>query len=369
MPKFSKPNYTQLPNEIVDRMMPDLSGAQFKVLILIARKTLGFHRECHAMSLEFIAEGTGLSRQGVVDALKPLVDDGYIIKEFQFVGPESTRPASSLYSLNVDSEDNSEPSKNLTVNLDLSTVKFFDGKTDLTVQKLDGSEGRAMGKVVSFKESNLKESNPIVPFSTQPTQEEKNESPTLDPEEVAPPTKTKSKFKNRWGKPVDPERENRKLIRQSQREALTEMARSEASRPATASERTSPSQTSPQVPAIDYVALWTQLVPSAPAVWSERYNGRLLREALTDSTFVENFEDLARKAELINTHSEIGPWLTLQAFLSVAKGSHAPHWHRILTGQYTSMMTAKKTGKGTPPPEDYFEKHAAEMLKKARGEA
>lgn len=103
MPKFKRPGYTQIPNEIFDELMPSLSGAQFKILCLISRRTLGWRRESHAMSQVEIAAGTGLSKQGVTDAIKLLEEGGFIVADRKFLG--GARPAATEYSLSIEEED------------------------------------------------------------------------------------------------------------------------------------------------------------------------------------------------------------------------------------------------------------------------
>ena len=40
----AEPNYTQVPNALMDRWIPELSGAELKVLLYHFRRTYGFHR-------------------------------------------------------------------------------------------------------------------------------------------------------------------------------------------------------------------------------------------------------------------------------------------------------------------------------------
>lgn len=87
---FKLPEYTQIPNQIVDFLMPDLSGNEFKVLMYIARRTLGFHRATDAISLsqltngirtksgKVLNRGTGLSTATVKRSLNSLEKQGYI---------------------------------------------------------------------------------------------------------------------------------------------------------------------------------------------------------------------------------------------------------------------------------------------------
>ena len=87
---FPLPQYTQIPNLIIDFIMPDVSGNEFKVLLYIARRTLGFHKERDTVSLsqlvsgiktragESLNRGTGLSKATVARCLNGLEQQGYI---------------------------------------------------------------------------------------------------------------------------------------------------------------------------------------------------------------------------------------------------------------------------------------------------
>ena len=48
---FSAPNYTQVPDELFDDLMTDLSGAELKVLLYIIRRTFGFKKTEDTISL------------------------------------------------------------------------------------------------------------------------------------------------------------------------------------------------------------------------------------------------------------------------------------------------------------------------------
>ena len=51
------PNSTQIPDVILDHWMAELSGAELKVLLYIARRTYGFGRDSDHISLNQIACG------------------------------------------------------------------------------------------------------------------------------------------------------------------------------------------------------------------------------------------------------------------------------------------------------------------------
>lgn len=61
---LNPPNFTQIPNEILDRMH-EMTPAEFKVLVAICRKTFGWHKERDIISLTQLEEMTGLSRTAV----------------------------------------------------------------------------------------------------------------------------------------------------------------------------------------------------------------------------------------------------------------------------------------------------------------
>lgn len=71
-------SFTRIPNEIIDFYMGKLSHAQFKVLIFILRKTLGWNKKSDIISLSQITSACGISKPTAVTALKELNDMGLI---------------------------------------------------------------------------------------------------------------------------------------------------------------------------------------------------------------------------------------------------------------------------------------------------
>jgi phage replication O-like protein O len=81
---FQFPTTTPVPDEVLDVLMPQLSGAELKVLLYICRRTFGFKKDSDTISLHQIATGittrdgrvldggTGLSKRHVINALKVL---------------------------------------------------------------------------------------------------------------------------------------------------------------------------------------------------------------------------------------------------------------------------------------------------------
>lgn len=84
------PNSTQIPNVILDKVIPRISEADARCLLYICRRTYGFQKQRDRISLtqfvdgivgksgEVLDYGTGLSRPAVVGALKNLSGAGLI---------------------------------------------------------------------------------------------------------------------------------------------------------------------------------------------------------------------------------------------------------------------------------------------------
>jgi hypothetical protein len=87
---FSKPTTTPTPDELFDVWLPQLSGGELKVLLYIVRRTLGFKKDADTISLSQICsgittkdgrvldQGTGLSRNTAIQAIKGLTEKGLV---------------------------------------------------------------------------------------------------------------------------------------------------------------------------------------------------------------------------------------------------------------------------------------------------
>jgi len=79
-------NSTQIPNEIINGYLPTLSEADLKVLIIVARQTLGWiadpvtgmRKEEDSISFQDLMKKTGLSQWGITKALKKLTEKDLI---------------------------------------------------------------------------------------------------------------------------------------------------------------------------------------------------------------------------------------------------------------------------------------------------
>ncbi len=90
MPRALIPNSTQIPDVILDQWMAELSGAELKIVLYIARRTFGFGKESDNISLNQMAQGikkrdgtvldrgTGLSVSSVARAVKTLEEQNIL---------------------------------------------------------------------------------------------------------------------------------------------------------------------------------------------------------------------------------------------------------------------------------------------------
>jgi phage replication O-like protein O len=66
------PNTCQVPNVLLDEIMPTLPGSSLKVLLAVVRKTYGFGKRSDKISFRTLRELTGLSRDAVNRGIKGL---------------------------------------------------------------------------------------------------------------------------------------------------------------------------------------------------------------------------------------------------------------------------------------------------------
>lgn len=88
---FASSNYTQVPDELFDLLLPTLADNELRVLLYIIRRTFGFKRDSDTISLsqmvngittregQVLDTGTGLSKSSVARGLKSLRERGVIV--------------------------------------------------------------------------------------------------------------------------------------------------------------------------------------------------------------------------------------------------------------------------------------------------
>lgn len=99
---FASPNYTQIPNDFLENMLPSLGLAETKVLLVIFRKTFGWHRIRDRISLSQLQKLTGCNRTNILTAIDSLISKKLIIKEV--VGEKGYQE--TFYELVIDNSNN-----------------------------------------------------------------------------------------------------------------------------------------------------------------------------------------------------------------------------------------------------------------------
>ena len=108
---FQSPNYTNVPDELFDQLMVDLTGAELKVLLYIIRRTFGFKRDSDNISLSqmlnglqtrdgrTLDRGVGLSKKTLLQALNSLEEKQVILTERRQSPEKGNEP--TTYRLNI----------------------------------------------------------------------------------------------------------------------------------------------------------------------------------------------------------------------------------------------------------------------------
>src|SRR5947209_704735 len=108
---YAGPNYTPVPDELFDEQLPELSGAELKVLLYVIRRTFGFKRESDNISLSQMLNGlrsrdgrqldrgVGLTKKTLLLAIKSLEERNIIFTERRRSVERGDEPTS--YRLNI----------------------------------------------------------------------------------------------------------------------------------------------------------------------------------------------------------------------------------------------------------------------------
>ena len=78
---YVAPNYTQIPNLLLEEHIKAMTEAEMRVALAIARKTFGWHKRQDKLSLSQLMNLTGMSRQGVINGVEAGIARGIIRRE------------------------------------------------------------------------------------------------------------------------------------------------------------------------------------------------------------------------------------------------------------------------------------------------
>lgn len=158
-----KPNFTQIPNWILDDVMHDLEPCELKVLMYIMRRTYGFQKNSDRIAISQIMNGiksgdnvldrgTGLGKMSVVKAIKQLQGRG-LIKTIKTAGKTtSIKMCTSIDTELVQKVDYTSTKSGLELVQKVDTQK----KEKESIQKKDSNEALQIPVIINF----FKEINP-----------------------------------------------------------------------------------------------------------------------------------------------------------------------------------------------------------------
>lgn len=104
---FDEPNHTQTPNKFFD-MIPEMGEAELRVTLVMIRHTFGYHKESFKMSMQKLADASGMSRQGAINGALAAEERGI----FKRANPDSQKEAE--WELNLLPVNDVDPSTTLT---------------------------------------------------------------------------------------------------------------------------------------------------------------------------------------------------------------------------------------------------------------
>lgn len=128
-----EPNYTQVPNIVLDSLSDFKSEAELKVVLTVIRQTLGWHKKSDKLSISQLQKKTGMARASVVAGIERAVAAGWIEKK--------PRGQSFSYSLLVQKLAYLEPSTSSETEL-LTSSETEHTKETIKQNTLGGKNGR-----------------------------------------------------------------------------------------------------------------------------------------------------------------------------------------------------------------------------------
>lgn len=70
--------FLRMPNDWIDKALPTMGHAELKVVLIVIRQTIGWHKERDAISLSQFEAKTGLTRSNVMRGIRDAVKHGWI---------------------------------------------------------------------------------------------------------------------------------------------------------------------------------------------------------------------------------------------------------------------------------------------------
>lgn len=86
----TKPGFTKVDDYFMDKVMPRVSGAEWKIICSVLRETVGEFREEETITVDRFMTMTGLERQAVIEAVRQVCLSTVIERRTQQIGRQRT---------------------------------------------------------------------------------------------------------------------------------------------------------------------------------------------------------------------------------------------------------------------------------------
>lgn len=81
---FELPQWTQMPNRLIDELLPDIKSlAELKVVLIVIRSTVGYHEEEEQLSLKDLCDRGGMVRNSAIEGVKRALASGTIVRRVE----------------------------------------------------------------------------------------------------------------------------------------------------------------------------------------------------------------------------------------------------------------------------------------------
>jgi DNA-binding transcriptional ArsR family regulator len=194
---FDAPNYTPTPNVLFDELLPELSGAELKVVLYLIRRTFGFHRATDSVSLTQFCEGittrdgrrldhgTGLARSSASKALAALEQRGLIVAER--AEQQHGGAAVNLYRLNLPSSEPQIDEPRVVRKSNQGSTKIEPGVVRKSYPQYKGSNTKVTKAAAATRAQEPKNSESDDPqAAAAPSIQRETEKPVVVPRRSAP---------------------------------------------------------------------------------------------------------------------------------------------------------------------------------------
>jgi phage replication O-like protein O len=171
--------WTQTPNFIYD-LMPEMSEAEIKVVLVIVRQTIGWQREAISLSVSELESLTKMARASVVSGLKSALEHGILARQ------EDGK--SYIYSIVEPVE--SVPSVQILNRCEEESVQNLNSKEPESVQNLDRQSVQILNhnkryintkKLPEGKKEIAANAAPPLPPTTEPSKPKRTRTPKSPP--------------------------------------------------------------------------------------------------------------------------------------------------------------------------------------------